>query len=95
MTYTSLLYTIADTFDAVGFEVFLGNFSFVILFSLMLLYWVEAVFSIIPNFNLIIFYTTLCANLTLFILLLVRWITYNHFPLSNLYESLKFPKKLL
>nr|AKZ21073.1 heme attachment to plastid cytochrome c [Prasiola crispa] len=90
MTYTSLLYTIADTFDAVGFEVFLGNFSFVILFSLMLLYWVEAVFSIIPNFNLIIFYTTLCANLTLFILLLVRWITYNHFPLSNLYESLIF-----
>lgn len=90
MTYKSLLYTIADTFNTFHLEVFLGNLAFVILFFLMILYWVEAIFSIIPKFNFIIFLTTLFANLTLFTLLVLRWSTYNHFPLSNLYESLIF-----
>nr|AIT93470.1 heme attachment to plastid cytochrome c [Prasiolopsis sp. SAG 84.81] len=90
MTNRNLVYTIANTFSVFNFEVFLGNLSFVILFSLMILYWVEAVFFIVPKFNLVIFLLTLCANLTLFILLVIRWTTYNHFPLSNLYESLIF-----
>ncbi len=71
-------------------ETFLGNISFVVLFIIMLFYWVQAIFSIIPKFNVIISVITFSANLSLFSLLLLRWVNYNHFPLSNLYESLIF-----
>jgi len=74
----------------INFEIFLGNLSFVILFLIMLFYWIEAVFAAIPKFNLIILLSTVCANLTLFFLLIIRWSNYGHFPLSNLYESLLF-----
>jgi cytochrome c-type biogenesis protein CcsB len=45
------------------------------------------------NNNLFLFLGNLgmlCSNLTLFILLLIRWKESGHFPLSNLYESLIF-----
>ncbi len=71
-------------------EIFLGNTSFVVLFLIMIFYWVQAIFSIIPKFKSIIFLTTCCANLSLLTLLLVRWFNYGHFPLSTLYESLIF-----
>lgn len=74
----------------INFEIFLGNLSFLILFLIMLFYWIEAVFAAIPKFNLIILLSTVCANLTLFFLLIIRWSNYGHFPLSNLYESLLF-----
>ena len=74
----------------INFEFFLGNLSFVILFSIMILYWIQAIFFIIPKFNSIMFLTTLFANVTLLILLILRWLNYGHFPLSNLYESLIF-----
>lgn len=74
----------------INFEIFLGNLSFVILFLIMLFYWIEAVFAAIPKFNLIILLSTVCANLTLCFLLIIRWSNYGHFPLSNLYESLLF-----
>lgn len=74
----------------INFEIFLGNFSFVILFLIMIFYWIEAVFAAIPKFNLVIFLSTVCANLALFFLLIIRWSNYGHFPLSNLYESLLF-----
>lgn len=74
----------------INFEIFLANISFVILFLIMILYWVETIFSLTPKFNLIIFLTTSCANLSLLSLLIIRWINYGHFPLSNLYESLLF-----
>ena len=90
MVNLNLVYTITQNFNVFNLEILLGNISFVILFLLMILYWVEAVFSIIPKFNLIIFFTTLCGNLALFSLLFIRWIYYKHFPLSNLYESLIF-----
>ncbi len=74
----------------INFEIFLGNLSFVILFLIMIFYWIEAVFAAIPKFNLIILLSTVCANLALFFLLIIRWSNYGHFPLSNLYESLLF-----
>jgi cytochrome c-type biogenesis protein CcsB len=74
----------------INLEIFLGNLSFVLLFLLMIFYWVEAIFSIIPKFNVIIFLFTLIANFSLFIILIFRWLTYGYFPLSNLYESLLF-----
>jgi len=74
----------------INFEIFLANISFVILFLIMILYWIETIFSLTPKFNLIIFLTTSCANLSLLSLLIIRWVNYGHFPLSNLYESLLF-----
>ena len=74
----------------INFEIFLGNLSFVILFLIMIFYWIEAVFAAIPKFNLIILLSTVCANLALLFLLIIRWSNYGHFPLSNLYESLLF-----
>lgn len=74
----------------INFEILLGNLSFVVLFLIMLLYWVQAVFSIIPKFNFVIFLITLFTNIALLMLLILRWLNYGHFPLSNLYESLIF-----
>lgn len=74
----------------INFEIFLANISFVLLFLIMILYWIETIFSLTPKFNLIIFLTTSCANLALLSLLIIRWVNYRHFPLSNLYESLLF-----
>ena len=71
-------------------EILLANTSFVLLFLIMIFYWLQAVFCIIPKFQSVIFIATWCANLSLLSLLLTRWITYKHFPLSNLYESLIF-----
>jgi len=96
------------------FEVFLANFSFIILLLSMLFYWFEAsssnqeysnVQSSLDNkknisFNSSIFKIMskkvlgslgmLISNISLFILLVLRWIESGHFPLSNLYESLMF-----
>lgn len=74
----------------INFEFFLGNLSFVILFLIMIFYWVQALFSIIPKFNFLILFSTISANVSLFSILIIRWFNYGHFPLSNLYESLLF-----
>ena len=74
----------------INFEIFVGNISFIILFFIMILYWVQTIFSIIPKFHFVIFFITLFGNAALFTLLIVRWLNYGHFPLSNLYESLIF-----
>jgi cytochrome c-type biogenesis protein CcsB len=66
------------------------NFSFGFLFSAMFYYWSQIAFnftSLKYNVgNLLI----LLANLSLVILLILRWNNSGHFPLSNLYESLMF-----
>jgi cytochrome c-type biogenesis protein CcsB len=68
----------------------IGNFSFASLFLTMLFYWVGSLFvskstlSSVGNFGMI------TSNFLLGSLLLLRWIISNHFPLSNLYESLMF-----
>jgi cytochrome c-type biogenesis protein CcsB len=125
-----------------NFDIFLGNFSFLILFISMLIYWTqfdEGLFeqqscsnrpsSKTPNletknkkdsfsktngfrcesetrlnllqklnfiFNngyrarTIATISTMIANMSLFLLLILRWKESGHFPLSNLYESLMF-----
>lgn len=69
-------------------ENFLGNFSFLVLLISVVYYWVQTAFLSLPKnagtFGII------CANVSLFSLLVLRWIESGHFPLSNLYESLMF-----
>jgi cytochrome c-type biogenesis protein CcsB len=65
------------------------NFNFIILFLAMILYWLESSFFLksiinIPNKLIII------SNILQFLFLSLRWFNSNHFPLSNLYESLLF-----
>ena len=65
------------------------NFNFFILFLAMILYWLKSCFFLeyiinIPNKLIII------SNILQFVFLLLRWFDSNHFPLSNLYESLLF-----
>ncbi len=65
------------------------NLNFFILFLAMILYWLKSCFFLeyiinIPNKLIII------SNILQFVFLLLRWFDSNHFPLSNLYESLLF-----
>jgi cytochrome c-type biogenesis protein CcsB len=67
----------------------LVNLSFLTLFGTMLIYWVQLAFglsfsSLLGNLGFLL------ANLELFGFFICRWIDSNHFPLSNLYESLLF-----
>ena len=71
-------------------EILVGNFSFVVLLSLMIWSWVQPFFPGLRPFIWISTWGMSLANLSLALLLLVRWISSGHFPLSNLYESLIF-----
>lgn len=71
-------------------EILLNNVSFVVLFGLMLWAWLQP---LIPSLQQKTNVTTIgmwVVNLLLASVLLIRWITTGHFPLSNLYESLIF-----
>ena len=72
---------------AFDLEHFLQNFSFASLLFLLLFHWAQASFFFNP---IIGFYGMGVANVALTLLLLSRWVTAGHFPLSNLYESLLF-----
>jgi len=74
----------------IKFEISLGNVSFILLFCAMIFYWVKTSFSLFSRINFVGFSLTIFANLSLFFLLILRWINYSHFPLSNMYESLLF-----
>ena len=74
----------------IKFEIILGNISFILLFCAMIFYWVKTSFSLFSRINFVGFSLTISANLSLFFLLILRWINYSHFPLSNMYESLLF-----
>ncbi len=74
----------------INFEIFLGNISFVLLFGIMIFYWLEVNFSFLSKFHFIAYLTTILTNLILFLLLVIRWVNYGHFPLSNMFESLIF-----
>lgn len=66
------------------------NTSFAFLLITLLIYWSNITFA---NFQLIANCGTLFTviiNLCLSLILVIRWITNLHFPLSNLYESLIF-----
>ena len=56
----------------------------------MIFYWVKTSFSLFSQMNVGGFLITIFANLSLLFLLILRWINYSHFPLSNMYESLLF-----
>ena len=74
----------------IKFEIILGNISFILLFCAMIFYWVKTSFSLFSRINFVGFSLTILANLSLLFLLILRWINYSHFPLSNMYESLLF-----
>jgi cytochrome c-type biogenesis protein CcsB len=74
---------------------FLGNGTFVMLFLSMVMYWSETAFFDPSNTKKQTFVLSAKnvmggANIFLVLLLLLRWETSGHFPLSNLYESLLF-----
>ena len=71
-------------------EIFVGNFSFVVLFSLMLWSWIQPFFPGLRAFTNISTFGMLLSNASLALLLILRWAHSGHFPLSNLYESLIF-----
>lgn len=73
-----------------NYQNLLSNFCFICLFFSMIFYLISLIF---PKFKIgfkIGKCTALLANITLFLLLTVRWISHSYFPLSNLYESLLF-----
>ena len=71
-------------------QTFLGNFSFSLLFLIMLFFLIESNFKWISKFHSLAFFGIILANISLALLLVFRWAEENHFPLSNLYESLIF-----
>ena len=73
----------------IDLETSLININFIILFVAMILYWLKSsfflkYFSNLPDILIII------SNILQFSFLCIRWVNSNHFPLSNLYESLLF-----
>ena len=74
----------------INFEILLGNISFILLFGIMIFYWLEVNFSFFLKFHFIAFSATILSNFILLMLLIIRWVNYGHFPLSNMFESLIF-----
>lgn len=72
---------------AFDIENILANLSFLSLLFLLFFQWAQASFFSTPIGGL---YGMGIANIALTALLLIRWLTSGHFPLSNLYESLLF-----
>ena len=72
---------------AFDIENILANLSFLSLLFLLFFQWAQASFFSTPVDGL---YGMGIANIALTALLLIRWLTSGHFPLSNLYESLLF-----
>lgn len=76
--------------DYTFIETLLMKFSFGLLFLSMLFYWIKGTFFSIQKFNYLGYICILLSNIFLLFLLVFRWISSQHFPLSNLYESLIF-----
>jgi cytochrome c-type biogenesis protein CcsB len=76
--------------DYTSFEPLLIKYSFGMLLLGMIFYWVKASLFSIQKFNYLGSIFILISNFCLTFLLIFRWISSNHFPLSNLYESLIF-----
>jgi cytochrome c-type biogenesis protein CcsB len=72
------------------YQNFLSNFCFGCLFLSMLFYLLNFVFLSLKIFHKLGWFTSLLANIVLFVILSERWISSGYFPLSNLYESLLF-----
>nr|YP_009294474.1 cytochrome c biogenesis protein [Asparagopsis taxiformis]AOM65957.1 cytochrome c biogenesis protein [Asparagopsis taxiformis] len=68
----------------------LVNLSFALLLCTLITYWSSIAFTQIKILNKLGPFFTILINTSLSISLILRWINYKHFPLSNLYESLVF-----
>jgi len=68
----------------------LDNLIFVVLLLTTIVYWAGLIYTNFKFLTKISFGGILIANIGLFCLLSLRWLTYGYFPLSNLYESLMF-----
>ena len=71
-------------------QTLLATSSFSILFVLMLFYFIDSSFQNLTRFHSKARFGIMLTNLLCFLLLVLRWLEGNHFPLSNLYESLIF-----
>ena len=71
-------------------QTLLATSSFSILFVLMLFYFIDSTFKNLTRFHSGARFGIMLTNLLCFLLLVLRWLEGNHFPLSNLYESLIF-----
>nr|YP_009828295.1 CcsA [Sargassum fusiforme]QHN51262.1 CcsA [Sargassum fusiforme]QJC13512.1 CcsA [Sargassum fusiforme] len=68
----------------------LNNILFILVFISTALYWFQLSFKFVTILNRIGEIMSRFATLNIFLFLLIRWIEYGYFPLSNLYESLLF-----
>jgi|TARA_B110000046_G_scaffold19786_1_gene18767 cytochrome c-type biogenesis protein CcsB len=68
----------------------LDNLIFLVLLLTTIVYWASLIYTDLKLLTKISFGGILTANISLFGLLSLRWLTYGYFPLSNLYESLMF-----
>ena len=76
--------------DFIAIETFITNSNFFILFSSMLLYWLQSALLINNKWNMLATFGIFFSNLLQAGNLVLRWLNVGHFPLSNLYESLLF-----
>jgi len=68
----------------------LDNLIFLVLLLTTIVYWASLIYTDLKILTKVSFGGILVANISLFCLLSLRWLTYGYFPLSNLYESLMF-----
>nr|YP_009243901.1 cytochrome c biogenesis protein [Sporolithon durum]AMK96143.1 cytochrome c biogenesis protein [Sporolithon durum] len=71
-------------------ENYLVNISFGLLMLALIIYWLSITFANLVNTYKVGQIIIIITNIFLASSLLLRWITNNYFPLSNLYESLIF-----
>jgi len=68
----------------------LDNIIFLVLLIVTIVYWASIIYTDFKILAKVSFYGTTLANILIFFLLGLRWVSYGYFPLSNLYESLMF-----
>ena len=77
-------------FDQIEIDSLLESFSFFLLLVTVIFYWFETAFHSKGQKQKYASSMVKLSNLSLTFLLVTRWVTSHHFPLSNLYESLIF-----
>nr|AIT94135.1 heme attachment to plastid cytochrome c [Marsupiomonas sp. NIES 1824] len=71
-------------------EIFISNLCFISLLTNMIFYWFILGFTVLKNYYFLFSKLNLVSLIALSSLLILRWYSSGHFPLSNLYESLIF-----
>lgn len=85
--FHKVIHTKTLNLDSSLIESLLESFSFFLLLLTVFIYWFETAFHSKQKFGSLM---VKLSNFLLTFLLVTRWITSHHFPLSNLYESLLF-----